>query len=219
VIVSEELLTDSAFGLDGYLANELGTSIGVLEETAFAVGDGTGKPLGIATTGNGVTVSQAAGQRDDVHLRGAGQLDLRAAVPVPPQRRLDLLRHGRPQPLHDGRHAEPAAVGGQRRETGPDTFLGYPIYTSPDFARGVNAKSASSATSTRRTRSAASTGSRCSGRRALLEQRPGRLPRLRAGRRPHPQRRRRDRPAELRNLNRGEDENARPVRGGQGGSK
>jgi HK97 family phage major capsid protein len=50
VIVSEELLTDAAFGLEGYLANELGQSIGVLEETAFAVGDGTGKPLGIATT-------------------------------------------------------------------------------------------------------------------------------------------------------------------------
>jgi HK97 family phage major capsid protein len=60
VIVSEELLTDAAFGLDGYLAQEFGTSIGVLEETAYAVGDGSGKPLGIATTVNGVTVSQAA---------------------------------------------------------------------------------------------------------------------------------------------------------------
>jgi HK97 family phage major capsid protein len=48
VIVSEELLTDSAFALDGYLAQELGESIGVLEETAFATGDGSGKPLGIA---------------------------------------------------------------------------------------------------------------------------------------------------------------------------
>jgi HK97 family phage major capsid protein len=60
VIVSEELLTDTAFDLEAYLAQELGTSIGVLEETAFAIGDGSGKPLGIATAGNGITVSQAA---------------------------------------------------------------------------------------------------------------------------------------------------------------
>jgi HK97 family phage major capsid protein len=94
VIVSEELLTDAAFGLEGYLAQELGTSIGVLEETAFAVGDGSGKPLGLATTGNGVTVSTAAvGQLDVVHVLGAGDVRVRAAVPVPPQRGLDLLRH------------------------------------------------------------------------------------------------------------------------------
>ena len=60
VIVSEELLANAAFGLDGYLAQELGESIGVLEETAYTVGDGSGKPMGIANAASGVTVSQAA---------------------------------------------------------------------------------------------------------------------------------------------------------------
>ena len=48
VIVSEELMADSNPDLDAYLASELGSRQATLEDTAFAVGDGSGKPLGIA---------------------------------------------------------------------------------------------------------------------------------------------------------------------------
>jgi HK97 family phage major capsid protein len=62
VIVSEELRDDAEFSLDQYLGQELGQRAALLEETAFAVGDGTGKPLGIVTSGNGVaTVTAATG--------------------------------------------------------------------------------------------------------------------------------------------------------------
>jgi HK97 family phage major capsid protein len=47
VIASEELAQDAAGDFDRFLANEVGQRVAVLEETAFAGGDGTGKPLGV----------------------------------------------------------------------------------------------------------------------------------------------------------------------------
>ena len=61
--VSEELLNDSAFDLEGYFASEFARRIGNKEEDAFFNGDGVGKPLGIlAATGGaqvGVTAASA----------------------------------------------------------------------------------------------------------------------------------------------------------------
>ena len=60
IIVSEELRTDEAVELDAYLAFELGGRLGALEETAFTVGDGSGKPLGIVHASSPYTVVNAA---------------------------------------------------------------------------------------------------------------------------------------------------------------
>ena len=60
LIVSEELRTDEAVSLDAYLAFELGGRLGALEETAFTVGDGSGKPLGIVHASSPYTVVNAA---------------------------------------------------------------------------------------------------------------------------------------------------------------
>lgn len=61
--VSEELLNDSVFNLENYIAKEFARRIGVKEESFFT-GDGTGKPTGIFNgTGGvelGVTASSAA---------------------------------------------------------------------------------------------------------------------------------------------------------------
>ena len=52
--VSEELLNDSAFDLEGYFVTEFARRIGEKEEEAFLVGNGTLKPTGILnTTGGG----------------------------------------------------------------------------------------------------------------------------------------------------------------------
>jgi len=45
--VSEELLNDSVFNLESYIANEFARRIGAKEEEAVFIGDGTGKPIGI----------------------------------------------------------------------------------------------------------------------------------------------------------------------------
>jgi HK97 family phage major capsid protein len=135
VIVSEELLTDAAFGLDGYLAQELGDSIGLLEETAYAVGDGSGKPLGIANTSSGVSILQAATGNATSYTfaamtafvfglpyqyrRNAAWIFSDTAV-----KNLYTMVDGQSRPLWNVNVAS----------SGPDTFLGYPIYTSPDLA-------------------------------------------------------------------------------------
>ena len=60
--VSEELLSDSVFNLERYIAREFGRRIGAKEEEAFFIGDGTGKPTGIfhSTGGAGVGVTAAS---------------------------------------------------------------------------------------------------------------------------------------------------------------
>ena len=49
VKVSEELLQDSVFDVQSYLAGVIGKRFGLLEEAAFVAGDGTAKPTGIVT--------------------------------------------------------------------------------------------------------------------------------------------------------------------------
>jgi HK97 family phage major capsid protein len=58
--VSEELLNDSVFNLQSYIAKEFGRRIGTKEEEAFFTGDGTGKPTGIFNTLNGAQLGVTA---------------------------------------------------------------------------------------------------------------------------------------------------------------
>ncbi len=62
--VSEELLNDSAFDLEGYIKTEFTRRIGAKEEDAYISGNGSGKPTGIldGTSGGqvGVTTAGAA---------------------------------------------------------------------------------------------------------------------------------------------------------------
>lgn len=68
--VTEELLYDNAFNLEGYIIDQFGKAIGNAEEDAFLNGDGTGKPLGIfAETGGGekaVTLDNVKITTDDI---------------------------------------------------------------------------------------------------------------------------------------------------------
>lgn len=61
--VSEELLNDSAFNLESYIATEFARRIGSREEESFFIGDGAGKPTGVfAAVGGaelGVTTASA----------------------------------------------------------------------------------------------------------------------------------------------------------------
>ena len=63
--VSEELLNDSVFDLESYIAKEFGRRMGFKEEEAFLVGDGTGKPTGVFhTTGGGELGVTAAAEAE-----------------------------------------------------------------------------------------------------------------------------------------------------------
>lgn len=51
-----ELLNDSVFDLQSYIATEFARRIGTAEESAFFTGNGTGKPTGILNATGGATV-------------------------------------------------------------------------------------------------------------------------------------------------------------------
>ncbi|MBR2724636.1 MAG: phage major capsid protein [Ruminococcus sp.] len=58
--VSEELLNDAAFDIEGYISNEFVRRMAAAEENAFINGDGTGRPTGlISTAETGVTATAA----------------------------------------------------------------------------------------------------------------------------------------------------------------
>lgn len=64
--VSEELMNDSIFNLENYIANEFARRIGAAEEEAFLTGDGKGKPTGIFTAEADVKTAKAQISFDDV---------------------------------------------------------------------------------------------------------------------------------------------------------
>ncbi len=133
--VSEELLTDSAFGLEGYLAQEFGESIGLLEETAYVNGNGTGKPTGITDAASAVTVTQAPTGNATTYTYSA-LLGLIWSLPQQYRRNsVFVVADSTVKNLYgmvdsQGRPLWAVNMAAQ----GPDTFLGYPVYSSPDLA-------------------------------------------------------------------------------------
>jgi HK97 family phage major capsid protein len=135
IIVSEELLQDSSFPLDSFLAQEFGERIAVVKEAGLVNGSGTGTAQGIMTVAGGVPVATAA-------IGNVTALNYTALVTavfsLPAQyrrtaqfvvadgaaRNLYLMLDSQNRPLWN---VNVATVG-------PDTFLGYPITTHPDLA-------------------------------------------------------------------------------------
>lgn len=64
--VSEELINDSVFNIERYIAKEFARRIAAAEEEAFITGNGTGKPTGLLVTGEvGVTAASATALTSD----------------------------------------------------------------------------------------------------------------------------------------------------------
>jgi HK97 family phage major capsid protein len=131
MLVSEELLADSAFDLAGYIGTEFSQRIGVLENTAYMVGDGSGKPTGVTTQASAGVTSGAA-----TTISYADVLGLFHSLPVQYRRNavyvlgdaavkaIRLITGSVGQPLW-----QPALTAGA-----PDTLLGKPVYIDPDMA-------------------------------------------------------------------------------------
>lgn len=142
IIISEELLQDSAFPLDTFLAREFGERIGVLENTAYVKGSGTGQPQGLlssntasnittvtAATGNAAAFTYAALVSAIFSLPKQYRDNASFIVNDQAARNLYLMLDSQNRPLWNVNVAA----------SGPDTFLGYPIYTDPDVpAPGAN---------------------------------------------------------------------------------
>ena len=79
--VSEELLNDSVFDLESYIAGEFARRIGTKEEEAFLIGDGRNKPTGVFPSAElGVTANGASITFDDV-------IDLYHSLRIPYRRK------------------------------------------------------------------------------------------------------------------------------------
>lgn len=134
--VSEELINDSVFNLEQYIAKEFARRIGAKEEEAFLVGDGVGKPTGVFhATGAGVgitTASSSAITFDEL-------MDLYYSVKSPYRKNAVFVTNDSTvkviRKLKDGNGQylwQPSVTAGQ-----PDTLLNRPVKTSayaPAFA-------------------------------------------------------------------------------------
>ena len=136
--VTEELLYDAAFNLEGYIIDQFGKALANAEEDAFLKGDGKGKPMGIFDTTNGgqynTTTSTANISADDIiNLVYTLKRPYRkSAAFITNDKTLASLRK-----LKDNNGAylwQPALTAGE-----PDRLFGYAIHTSqfaPEAAAG-----------------------------------------------------------------------------------
>ena len=130
VKVSIELLQDSMFDLESYIAAEFARAFGIAEEQAFCVGTGTGQPTGIFTEKGGqvgVTAASAAAVTADELI------SLVYSLKSPYRRNAKFLMNdatiGAVRKLKDGNGVylwQPSLQAGE-----PDKLLGYELYTSP----------------------------------------------------------------------------------------
>ena len=125
--VSEELLNDSVFNLETYIAREFARRIGRAEEEAFLTGNGTGKPIGVLVSGEvGVTAASATAITVDELI------DLYYSLREPYRRNAVFVTNDATvkaiRKLKDGNGQylwQPSIQAGQ-----PDTILNRPVRTS-----------------------------------------------------------------------------------------
>jgi HK97 family phage major capsid protein len=134
VKVSIELLQDSMFDLESYIAAEFARAFGIAEEEAFCVGTGTGQPTGIFTANGGqVGVDNATLSADEL-------ISLVYALKSPYRRNAKFLMNEKTvstiRKFKDGNGVylwQPSLQAGE-----PDKLLGYDLYTSPYVPEAVS---------------------------------------------------------------------------------
>ena len=128
--VSEELLNDSVFDIESYIAKEFGRRMGSTEEKAFISGNGSGKPTGILTNAQ-IGVTAAA----ETAIKADELIDLVYSLKSPYRRNAvfltsdEIIKQLRKLKDNNGQYIwQPSLVAGT-----PDTILNRPVYTSPDM--------------------------------------------------------------------------------------
>ncbi|MDF2672416.1 MAG: phage major capsid protein [Clostridiales bacterium] len=128
--VSEELLNDSVFNLESYIAKEFARRIGAKEEEAFFIGDGTGKPTGIFNTTGGAQLGVTAASSTAITFDEI--MDLFYSLKSPYRKNSVFLMNDATvkaiRKLKDGSGQylwQPSVTAGE-----PDTILNRPVKTS-----------------------------------------------------------------------------------------
>lgn len=130
VKVSEELLADNAYDLEGFLINAFAQAIGHAEEEAFLTGDGKGKPTGVLDAASGGETGITTAKPDAITADEI--LDLIYKLKRPYRTKAAFITADSTlasiRKLKDatGQYLwQPALTAGE-----PDRLLGYPVYTS-----------------------------------------------------------------------------------------
>lgn len=136
--VSDELLNDSVFNIESYIATEFARRIGAKEEEAFLVGDSEGKPTGIFNATGGAEVGITANSA--TALTADEVIDLVYSLKAPYRKNAVFLMNDATvktiRKLKDGQGQylwQPSLTAGT-----PDTLLNRPVYTSA-FAPTIEA--------------------------------------------------------------------------------
>lgn len=143
VLVSWQLLEDTAFDIEAFLGRKLGQRVGRIQNTHFTTGTGTGQPTGLVTAGTvGVTLPTG----NTTTITYAGLIDLISSVD-PAYRNggnagfmMSDTARATIRKMTDSQNRplwEPSIQVGN-----PDQVLGYPITINNDMpVPGVSAKS------------------------------------------------------------------------------
>lgn len=137
--VSEELLNDSVFDLENYIAVEFGRRIGNKEEEAFFIGDGVGKPTGVLDATGGGQLGKTTSGATSISFDEI--MDLFYSLKSPYRKNATFLMNDSTvkaiRKLKDGNGQyiwQPSMTAGT-----PDMVLNRPILTStymPEIAAG-----------------------------------------------------------------------------------
>ena len=126
VKVSEELLADNAYDLEGWLINSFSRALANSEEEAMVIGDGISKPTGILTSGEvGITTAGNKIEADEIIdlIYKLKRLYRSNAVFLTADSTLAAIRKMKDS---TGQYLwQPALTAGE-----PDRLLGYPVCTS-----------------------------------------------------------------------------------------
>ena len=124
--ISEELMNDSAFNMESYIADVFGRRLGAKEEEAFLVGDGNKKPTGVFNIAeSGVEASSLKITFDDV-------MDLYYSLRAPYRQRASfILNDASVKALRKLKDSNGNYIWQPSTQVGqPDLILGRPYHTS-----------------------------------------------------------------------------------------
>jgi len=138
--VSEELLNDNAFDLEGYIAQSFGGRMGSREEEGFLVGNGSGKPTGVFADKGGGEIGVTAAAAAAITLDEV--LDLFYSLKSPYRRKATFVMNDstvkaiRKLKDDNGQYLWQPSI----KASTPDTILGRPLVTSayaPEIKAGA----------------------------------------------------------------------------------
>ena len=138
--ISDELLNDSFFNLESYVATEFARRIGTAEEEGFLTGDGSSKPTGLLHSTGGAQVGVTAASATAITMDEV--IDLYYSLKAPYRKNAEFVINDATikaiRKLKDGQGQylwQPSVTAGT-----PDTILNRPMFTSqfmPTAAAGT----------------------------------------------------------------------------------